>query len=148
MQRATLAGWKAGTVEKDAGTIDHPRLAARQFTIGKMIRMLLLGPTADTGIFLVLPLAGLQPSDRLGDPFLVVGVGKMGAEGAAAIIRPIGVNTRATRAIDAGPARGEPGKVTAKNLAVVGRITELDESAGEANQHFWHARQCMPAAGP
>jgi hypothetical protein len=29
-------------------------------------------------------------------------------------------------------------------LAVVGWITELDESAGEADEHFWHARQCMP----
>ena len=78
-ERATLTGRKAGTVEKDAGTIDHPRLAARQFTIGKMIRMFLLGPTADAGI-LVLPLAGLQLPDRLADAFLVGGVGKMGAE--------------------------------------------------------------------
>ena len=93
VQRAALAGWKAWTVEKDAGAVDHPRLAARQFTLGKMIRMLLLGPAADAGILLVLPLAGLQLPDRLADSFLVVGVGKMGAEGAAAVIRPVGVNT-------------------------------------------------------
>src|SRR5688500_2591827 len=35
--------------------------------------------------------------------------------------------------------------VTAKHLAVVAWIPELDEGARESDQHFGHARQCMPA---
>src|SRR5207344_3170383 len=44
VQCAALAGWKARTVEKDACAIDHPGLATRQFTLCKMIRMLVLDP--------------------------------------------------------------------------------------------------------
>ena len=112
------------------GTIDPPS-SARQFTISKMIRMFFLGPSADAGILFVLPLAGFQLPDRLADAFLVGGVGEMGAEGTAAVIRPVGISrTRAALAIDAGPPRGEPGEVTAKDLGVIGWITELDERGG------------------
>ena len=148
MQCAALAGRKAWTVEKDAGAVDHPRLAARQFTLGKMIRMLLLGPATNAGVLLVLPLATLQLPDRLADSFLVRGVSKMGAQRATAVVRPVGVNTLAALAIDAGPPGSQPREVTAKHLAVVAWISELDECARESDQHFGHARQCMPAAGP
>jgi hypothetical protein len=146
VQRATLTGWKAWTVEKDAGAVDHPRLATRQFTLGKMFRMLLLGPATDAGVLLVLPLATLQLPDRLADSFLVLGVSKMGAQGAAAVVRPASVNTLTTVAIDAGPPRSEPSEVTAKHLALVAWIGKLDECARKSDQHFGHARQCMPAA--
>jgi hypothetical protein len=32
-------------------------------------------------------------------------------------------------------------------LAVIGWIFELHERPRKADQHFWHARQCMPAVG-
>jgi hypothetical protein len=46
---------------------------------------------------------GLQLPDRLADSLLVLGVSEMGAQGAAAIVRPVGVDTPTAIAIDAGP---------------------------------------------
>jgi hypothetical protein len=60
-------------------------------------------------------------------------------------MRPIGVDSAAAAAIDAGPSRGEPGEIAAKYLAVIGWILEFHERPRKADQHFWHARQCMPA---
>src|SRR6187551_1010444 len=59
-------------------------------------------------------------------------------------MRPVGVDALAAIAVNAGPPRTEPGEVAAEYLGAVGRIGELHEGAGEADQHFWHARQCMP----
>jgi len=53
----------------------------------------------------------------------------------------------ASATTDTGPPRREPGEITAKHLALIGRISEFHEGSGEADRHFWHARQCMPA-GP
>jgi hypothetical protein len=110
-----------------------------------MFRMFFLGPATNAGVLFVLPLATLQLPDRLADAFLVLGVGKMGAQRATAVVRSVGVNTLAALTIDASPAGGEPGKVTAKHLTVVAWIPELDECTRESDQHFGHARQCMPA---
>jgi hypothetical protein len=109
-----------------------------------MIRMLLLDPTADTRVLFVLPLAGLKVSDRLTDAPLVLGVGEMSAQSAAAVVWAVGVDTFAALPISAGPPRSQPGEVTTKYLAFVGWISEFHEGAGKADQHFWHARQCMP----
>src|SRR5829696_5167926 len=109
-----------------------------------MSRMFFLGPATHASVLLVLPLATLQLPYRLADAFLVLGVSKVGAQRATAVVRPVGVNTLAALAIDASPAGGEPGKVTAKHLTVVAWIPELDECARESDQHFGHARQWMP----
>src|SRR5512133_523367 len=145
VQRAALTGWKAGAIEKDARAIDDPCFPARQFAFGDMIRMLLLNPTANACVLLVLPLAGRQLLDRFADTLLIRGVCEMSTQGAAAVMRPVGVNPPAAAAIDAGPPRGQPGEVAAEDLAVIGWIFELHERARKADQHFWHARQCMPA---
>src|SRR4051794_26597651 len=100
MQCAALTGCKTWTVEEDACAIDNPRLAARQLTLGNMIRMLLLGPAADPPVLLVLPLAGLQLLDRLRDPLLILGIGEMGAQSAASVMRAIGIDALAALTID------------------------------------------------
>ena len=103
VQRTALTCWKSWTVQKDAGAVDHPRLATRQFALGNMIRMLLFDPAPQRARVFVLPLASLQLLDRLADSFLVLGVSKVGAQGAAAVVRPVGVDTSTAMAIDAGP---------------------------------------------
>jgi hypothetical protein len=145
VQGATLTSGKAGAIEKDARAIDDPRFPARQFAFGDMIRMLLLNPAADACVLLVLPLAGLQLLDRFADPLLIRGVCEMSTQGAAAVMRPVGVDPSAAAAIDARPPRGQPGEVAAEDLAVIGWIFELHKRPRKADQHFWHARQCMPA---
>src|SRR4029453_4696552 len=72
VQRTALTCWKSWTVEKDAGAVDHPRLAVMQFALGNMIRMLLFDPARDACVSLVLPLASLQLPDRLAAPFLAL----------------------------------------------------------------------------
>ena len=146
MKRATLTGREARAVEEDACSVDDPGLAAGKLPFGDMIRTLVLDPAADAPVLLVLPLACLQLPDRLTDPLLILGIGEMCPQSAAAVMRPVGVNALAAVAIDAGPSRSEPGEIAAENLAVVSWISELHEGPGEADQHFRHARQCMPDA--
>jgi hypothetical protein len=102
--------------------------------------MLLFHPAGNACVLLVLPMPSLQLPDRLADSLLVLGVSKMRAQGAAAIVRAVGVDTPTAIAINTGPSRSEPGEVTAKHLAAVSWICELHERAGEADQHFGHAR--------
>ena len=103
VQCAALTCWKSWTIQKDAGAVDHPCLATRQFALGNVIRMLLFDPARDACITLVLPLASLQLPDRLADSFLVLGVSKVRAQGAAAVVRPVGVDTSTASPVDAGP---------------------------------------------
>ena len=84
--------------------------------------------------------AARQLADRLADPSLVVGVGEVGAQGAAAVVGPVGVDARAALTEDAGPAGGQPGEVTAEDLVRVGRIGELRERRGKSDRHFRHSR--------
>ena len=74
------------------------------------------------------------------DTLLIRGVCEMSTQGAAAVMRPVGVDALAAAAIDAGPPRGQPGEVAAEDLAVIGWIFELHERPRKADQHFWHAR--------
>ena len=55
-------------------------------------------------------------STQLGDALLVVVVGEVRAERAAAVVGPVGVDALAAAPEDAGPARRQPGQVAAEDL--------------------------------
>ena len=132
MQRTARPGRKAGAVEEDTCAIDDPRLAAGQLAFCDMIRTLLLGPTADSSVLLVLPLTRLQLLDCLADPLLVLRVGEVGTQGAAAVVRPVGVDALAAVAVNAGPSRSEPGEIAAKDLAGCRLDREIPRKRGES----------------
>jgi hypothetical protein len=87
---------------------------------------------------LLLPQLVVEHVDEAGDPLLVVLVGEVGAEGAAADVGGVGVDAGAPLAEDAGVARREPGQVAAHHLRLVGRVDELDERAREHQIDFGH----------
>ena len=87
----------------------------------------------------VLPRLRGELLDELLDALLVVLVGEVGAEGAAAdAFGLVGVDALAAVAEDAGPARGQPGEVAAEHLVGVAGVGELDPGAGEVEGNFWH----------
>ena len=140
VQGAPGAGREAGSVEEDAGAVDDPGLAGGLLTLGHGVGTLELDPAALLGRLLVLPLLGAQLADGLADPLLVVGVGEVRAEGAAAVVGPVGVDALAAAAEDAGPVGGEPGEVAAVDRVAVSRVGELHEGTRERQLHLGHAR--------
>src|SRR5206468_3102078 len=72
-----------------------------------------------------------EEGDVLGDPGLIVLIGEVRAEGAAAVVRPPRLDALAAAAEDAVPAGGEPGQIAAEGLLVVGRVGELHPGPGE-----------------
>ena len=131
---------EARTVEEDAGAVVDGGLALA-VVVG-----------LDPGACLAARRRGtasrrrLEQLDERTDPLLVVLVGEVRTERAAAVIRPVGVDAFAARPEDARPSRREPGEVAPEPLVVVGRIVELDPGAREVERHFGHDASLWPAA--
>ncbi len=96
---------------------------------------LLAGGAADR---VVLPLVLAELLDGLRDALPVVLLGEVGAEGAAAVVGPAGVDALAAAAEDARPAARQPRQVAAVALVRVGGVGELDPDAGEVQRCFSH----------
>jgi hypothetical protein len=79
---------------------------------------------------------------QLGDvrrhALLVVGVGEVGSERAAAGVRGVGVDAGAAAAEDAGVARGQPRQVAPEQLVGIVGIGELHPRTGERQLDFGH----------
>src|SRR6478752_9240237 len=133
VQRAAGAGGETGTVEEDARAVDDLRLAGAVLLLGPVV--LAAGGAAD-GV--VLPLVLAELLDGLLDALPVVLLGEVGAEGAAAVVGPAGVDALAAVAEDARPAAREPRQVAAVALVRVGGVGELDPDAGEVQRCFSH----------
>ena len=86
-----------------------------------------------------LPVLPVEHLHERPDALLVVLVGEVRAERAAAVVGPLGVDALAALAEDAHPARREPGQVAAEHLVVVGGVAELHPGAGKDKIYFWHA---------
>ena len=138
VQRAALAGRESGSVQEDAGAVDHPGLAPGQLALRDVVRVLELDPAAGLGRTLVLPLAALELLGRPGHPLLVLVVSEVRTERAAPVVGPVGVDARTPLTENAGPAGREPGQVAAEDLVGVVRVDELGERTGERQQDFRH----------
>ena len=77
---------------------------------------------------------------------LVLLVGEVRAEGAAAVVRAFGEDPRAAGAEDARPPRRQPGEVAAEDLLGVVGVDELDPGAREVKVDLRH-RVSVRAAG-
>jgi len=128
VQCAAGSSGEARPVEEDAATVDHAG-----FTLALVV---LLDDAITTTLVVKLPILRFQLGGEAAYPLLVVVVGEVGAEGAAAVVGSIGVDAWATTAEDARPPRGEPGQVTPQDLVGVGRIGELDPRPG-------HVQRCL-----
>ena len=95
-----------------------------------------------------LPLVLAELLDDLLDALDVVVVGEVGAEGAAAVVRAVGVDALAAAAEDAGPARRQPGQVAAEPLPGVGGIGELHPDAGGVERGLRHVRHPTSRLAP
>ncbi len=107
VQRAARSGREAGPVEEDAGAVDDPRLARPVLLFGPVPPM--TGRGADVP---VLPLVLAELGNDGGHPTEVVLVGEVRTEGAAAVVRAVGVDPPAPDSEDAGPVARQPGEVT------------------------------------
>ena len=114
--------------------LDDPRLALAVVVGLDPVRL----AHRPTGV--ELPVVGVELGDERRDPLLVVPVGEVGAEGAAADVGGVGVDALAPLAEDARVGRGQPRQVAAEHLGVVSGVGELDERAGEDQVDFGHAR--------
>ena len=85
-----------------------------------------------------LPVLGGQLGHDDGHPSLVVAVGEVRAERAAAVVGSAGVDPGATRAEDARPSRAEPRQVATQPLVGVGGVDELDPGARKVERDFGH----------
>jgi hypothetical protein len=130
VQRAALAAGEARTVEEDAGALVHGGLAVAVLVD--------LDPVLAAALVVELPRLRRELLDVAADPLLVVLVGEVRAQRAAAVVRPVGVDPLAALAEDAGPARRQPREVAAEHLGVVGRVGELDPGARKDEVDFGH----------
>src|SRR6478735_11284599 len=89
-------------------------------------------------VWLLLPQVVVEHLDVGRDPLLVVLVGEVRAERAAADIGSDGIDALAALAEDAHEAGRQPGEVAAQHLGLVGRVDELDVRAGEDQVDFGH----------
>ena len=105
------------------------------------VRGLRLHPAAGGRLGFVLPQVIRQLPGSPAHSLLVVAVREVRAQGAASVVRAIGVDTRAAAAEDAGPVRGQPGEVTPEDLISVSRIDELHEGPGKGQADFGHGLQ-------
>ncbi len=130
VQGAAGAGGEPRSVEEDARPVDH--LGLERVVLG-------LGPGRDPrGARVVLPLVRAELLDGGLDPLDVVLVGEVGAERAAAVVRPVGVDARAPSAEDARPVRRQPREVAPEPLLAVGRVGELHPDAGSVERGLSH----------
>src|SRR5512139_1634582 len=136
VEGAALAALEAGPVEEDARALVDGGLAVTVL-VG-------LDPPALPACVVELPVLGLEHLHEPLDPLLVVLVGEVRAERAAAVLGPVGVDARASLAEDAHPARGQPRQVTAEDLAVVGGVLELDPGTWEDGIYLWHGPTLRP----
>ncbi|WP_443072506.1 DUF1641 domain-containing protein [Streptomyces sp. NBC_01485] len=117
VQRAARAAREARTVLEDARAVERAGLA------GALV--VLRDPAVRRALGVVLPEVGGEPRHMPGDALLVVLVGEVGAQGAAAVVRAAGLDALAAAAEDAVPARGQPCQIAAEDLLVVRRVREL-----------------------
>ncbi|CAK7288398.1 hypothetical protein SGPA1_60300 [Streptomyces misionensis JCM 4497] len=123
VQRAARAAREPRPVLEDAGPLEGPRLP------GPLL--VLRDPAAAQPLVVVLPDVRREPGHVLGDPLLVVLVGEVRAQRAAAVVRAARLDALAAAAEDAVPARGQPGQIAAEDLLVVRRIGKLHPRARE-----------------
>src|SRR5690606_5648341 len=95
------------------------------------------------GAWAVLPLVLAEPLRNRPHPLDVVPVGEVRAEGAAAVVRAVGVDAAAPGPEDARPARGQPGQVAAEPLAGLGGVGELDPDPGDVEIRLRHVDHPM-----
>ena len=100
VKRAAIPAFKVFLVVEDAGTVMHGCFTGP---------ILLLDPTFFLPDIDVLPQVAIKFFDPASYPLLVLLLGEMGSEGAAAGVGGIRVDTFAAAAENTGPARGQPG---------------------------------------
>lgn len=125
VQRAARPGGEAGPVLEDAGALPAARLAFAVLVDADPAR-----PGADV---VELPQLGSEPGHMPRDPLLVVLVGEVRAQRAAAVVRPARLDALAAAAEDARPPGGQPRQIAAEDLFVVGRVGELHPGPGEVD---------------
>ncbi|GAA2413423.1 hypothetical protein GCM10010420_48710 [Streptomyces glaucosporus] len=129
VQRAARAGREAGTVEEDARTLVEPRLP--------LAVLVHLDPAALGGPLRVeLPELGRETRSVRRHALLVLLVGEVRPQRAAAVARPSRADALAPPAEDAAPARGQPRQVAAEHLLVVRRVRELHPHPGVVQAHL------------
>src|SRR3954447_1942532 len=123
VQRAALSSRETGLVEEDARAFMDGGLAV---TLVVGVHPRVPGPGARVE---ELPLLAVEELDEPAHALLVVAVGEVRAECAAAVVRPALVDAAAALAEDAHPPGREPGQVALEDLGAVLGIDELDERA-------------------
>ena len=93
---------------------------------------------ADLAVRLLLPQLLVEQVDVRRHALLVVLVGEVRAERAAADVGRVGIDALAALAEDAHVGRRQPGEVAAEDLLVVGRVGELDVGTGKDEVDFRH----------
>ncbi|CAM5388908.1 hypothetical protein SANTM175S_02774 [Streptomyces antimycoticus] len=91
-------------------------------------------------------ISGVSRAICAADPLLVLLVGEVRAQRAAAIAGPPRLDALAALAEDAGPPGGQPGQIASEELLVVGRIGEFDPCAGEVQTDFVLGGPAAPAS--
>lgn len=122
VQCAAVAALEVLLVVEDAGPTVNRRFAGA---------VLLFDPALLLADLDVLPQVALEFFYPAGDPLLILLLGKVRAQGAAARIWGVGVDAFAAAPENAGPARGKPGQVGSINWSA---------SAGSMNSTHWRGK--------
>ncbi len=137
VQRAALAAGEAGTVQEDAAAVDARRSCGRPRRRSRSRRSSCVADVVE------LPVVSGEQLDELLDALLVRLVGEVGAERAAAVVRPVGVDALAAGAEDARPARGQPSEVALVALGLVARGRRTRPRHGGSRGKLQARRQPM-----
>src|SRR4051794_25656321 len=144
-QRECVQGAAVATGEAAAVVEDARAAVGGLHGAGLALAVLDLGPALARDLALaaereraVLPQAVVEPLDPAGHPLLVLAVGEVCPERAAAGVRRGLVDPLAAVAEDAGPRRRQPGEIAAEDLALVRRVGELQPGAGENGIDLGH----------
>ncbi len=135
MQRAARTARKPGPVQKDAGTINNASLlVAVHVSTNDAFRDV----TALGSCVVVLPHLGCEFLCPFLYPLAVIGIREMGAQCAAAVIRPTLNDSAAPIAVDAEPIRRQPRQITTKVLIGISWVDKFDPRTGEVQSNLRH----------